>query len=81
MNKEAEQKANELYIKFKRFAESDPLQTEGDVKNLNEALRYNAKQCALICVEEILNDNPNIYDSDRLNHKYWKEVKNIIKNK
>ena len=35
-------------------------------------------QCALICVKEILNDNFNIYDSDRLNHKYWKEVKTEI---
>jgi len=33
-----------------------------------------AKQCAMIAVNEIINDNPNIYDSDRLNHKYWKEV-------
>tara|TARA_R110002012_G_scaffold245060_2_gene420038 strand:+ start:503 stop:715 length:213 start_codon:yes stop_codon:yes gene_type:complete len=31
--------------------------------------------CSLLCVDEILNDNPNIYDSDRLNHKYWKEVR------
>ena len=27
---------------------------------------------AHLTVDEILNDNPNIYDSDRLNHKYWK---------
>ena len=39
-----------------------------------------AKQCALICVEEIINDNPNIYDSDRLNHRYWKNVKETIEN-
>ena len=37
-----------------------------------------ARECSLICVNEILNDNPNIYDSDRLNHKYWKEVKREI---
>jgi hypothetical protein len=44
-------------------------------------LAYNkivCKQCALIAVDEILNDNPNVYDSDRLNHKYWKEVKREI---
>ena len=29
-------------------------------------------------IDEILNDNPNIYDGDRLNHKYWKEVKREI---
>tara|TARA_R110000764_G_scaffold72464_3_gene148626 strand:+ start:5794 stop:6012 length:219 start_codon:yes stop_codon:yes gene_type:complete len=40
---------------------------------------YEAKQCANICVTEILNDNPNIYDSDRLNHIYWKEVKEQIR--
>jgi len=39
---------------------------------------HGAKQCALICVDEILNDNPNIYDSDRLNHNYWKNVKKEI---
>jgi hypothetical protein len=39
---------------------------------------YESKQCAIICVDEILNDNPNIYDSDRLNHKYWKAVKEEI---
>lgn len=37
-----------------------------------------AKEAANMCVDEILNDNPNIYDSDRLNHKYWKEVKRQI---
>ena len=39
-----------------------------------------AKKLATICVDEILEDNPNIYDSDRLNHKYWKQVKEDIKN-
>jgi len=33
---------------------------------------------AHLTVDEILNDNPNIYDSDRLNHKYWKTVKEHI---
>ena len=37
-----------------------------------------AKECALIAVDEIINDNPNIYDSDRLNYKYWNEVKQEI---
>jgi hypothetical protein len=39
---------------------------------------YTAKQCALIAVDEIIKDNPNIYDSDRLNYKYWNEVKKEI---
>lgn len=33
---------------------------------------------AHLTVDEILNDNPNIYDSDRLNHKYWETVKERI---
>lgn len=38
-----------------------------------------SKECALICVDEILNDNPNIHSlRDRLNHKYWTEVKREI---
>ena len=37
-----------------------------------------AKKMALMCVDEILKDNPNIYDSDRLNHKFWKNVKHEI---
>lgn len=39
---------------------------------------YEAKQCAIIAVDEIINDNPNIYDADRLNYNYWKEVKKEI---
>ena len=35
-------------------------------------------KCALIAVDEIINDNPNIYDSDRLNYKYWNKVKQEI---
>jgi hypothetical protein len=39
---------------------------------------------AIITVKEIINDNPNIYDSDRLNFKYWENVKKelqLIKSK
>lgn len=45
-----------------------------DVGCIPHLVYKDSKQCALICVDEILNDNPNIYDSDRLNHKYWKQV-------
>jgi len=44
----------------------------------DEEAREDAKQCALIAVNEIINDNPNIYDSDRLNYKYWNKVKQEI---
>ena len=33
-----------------------------------------AIECAKLCVAHILDENPDINDSDRLNHKYWKEV-------
>jgi hypothetical protein len=46
-------------------------------KELKEQ-REQGKTFAIICVDEILSDNPNIYDSDRLNHKYWKEVKKEV---
>ena len=45
---------------------------------LEEYITKKCKKSALICVNEILKDNPNIYDSDRLNHKYWNEVKNYL---
>ena len=34
-----------------------------------------AKQCALICVDEILREIPKIFDSEEI---YWKEVKKEI---
>ena len=74
--KEAEQKANELVIKYQILLGEDMTNYR-----VFGTFTDKAKQCALICVEEILNDNPNIYDSDRLNHGYWQEVKQIIKNK
>jgi hypothetical protein len=37
-----------------------------------------AKKYAIVAVDEIINDNPNIYDSDRLNYKYWENVKSEI---
>jgi len=46
-----------------------------DVGLYRDDVKNNALRCADTAVDEILNDNPNIYDSDRLNHKYWKEVK------
>jgi len=64
------EKAKELVEKFELIERAERYEDELNL--------FEAKQCALICVEEILNDNPNIYDSDRLNHKYWKEVKEEI---
>ncbi len=64
------EKAHEL---LKKYINEIPI----DSTDIN-AFTDVCKQCATICVDEILNDNPNIYDSDRLNHKYWKAVKQEI---
>jgi hypothetical protein len=67
-------KANEIANKMYRgsvFLKSK----EEHLKELEEAKKY-----AIICVDEIINDNPNIYDSDRLNFKYWNKVKEEIDN-
>tara|TARA_R110002074_G_scaffold11570_1_gene43280 strand:- start:336 stop:557 length:222 start_codon:yes stop_codon:yes gene_type:complete len=69
---EASKKANELANKFITKSVFD--MTDEELKHHREQ----GKAFAVICVDEILNDNPNIYDSDRLNHKYWKEVKRQI---
>jgi hypothetical protein len=69
---EASKKANELANKFISKSVFDVTDEE-----LKEQRRW-GKAFALICVDEILNDNPNIYDSDRLNHTYWKNVRREI---
>ena len=71
----AKQKAKELFVKFiehtKEWSELD-----GYVDN-----EYNAKQCALIAVDEIINSNPH---SNPLNTEiystmeFWMEVKREI---
>ena len=68
----AKKKAIELANKFISKSVFD--MTDEELKEQREQ----GKSFAIICVDEILNDNPNIYDSDRLNHKYWKEVKRQI---
>ena len=66
------EKANELANKF--ISKSIFDMTDEELK----AERELGKKYALICVDEILNDNPNIYDSDRLNHNYWESVKHEL---
>ncbi len=41
---------------------------------------YEAKQCAIICVDEILNDNlnPLVYESESDFYLYWENVKTEI---
>jgi len=67
-----EKKALELMSKYS-LSHQDGLSKEQLNTNFEQSKKF-----AMICVDEILNDNPNIYDSDRLNHKYWKEVKKQI---
>lgn len=69
---EASKKANELANKFITKSVFD--MTDEELKEQREQ----GKAFAIICVDEILNDNPNICYSNRLNHKYWKEVKRQI---
>ena len=63
---EAKQKAKELVEKYKEFTED------------NHAERYcNAKQCALIAVDEILKEH---YPQDIKRCDYFMEVKQEIEN-
>ena len=66
------EKASELANKFITKSVFD--MTDEELKEQ----RKQGKSFAIICIDEILNDNPNIYDSDRLNHKYWENVKHEI---
>jgi hypothetical protein len=67
-------KAKELVIKFFDIND-DKLSTKGCSPFID---RDYAKKCATIAVDEIIQDNSNIYDSDRLNFKYWNKVKQEI---
>jgi len=65
-------KANELANKFITKSIFD--MTDEELKEQ----RIMAKKFAIICVDEILKDNPNIFDDHRVNHKYWENVKDAI---
>ena len=70
--KNSTKKANELANKF-------ITKSIFDMSNVDlEDERKQAKKFATICVDEILNDTPNINDEKRLNHEYWEEVKRQI---
>lgn len=65
-----EAKAKELIDKFYEH-------TSGWTK---QSAWERAKQCALICVEEILNEFPIGFDNsfERKRKKYWQKVKEIL---
>jgi hypothetical protein len=69
----SKEKAEELVHKFKKYSYYP--KTDNDMLFVNE-LNNNAKQCALIAVDEILDLIDTIYDYDRESlNPYWKEVK------
>ena len=68
------EKAEELYNKY-----WDKL---WGIQNRIENLHEQAKECALIAVDEILNDDWYIQSFDEMTErkKYWEQVKNEINN-
>tara|TARA_R110002167_G_scaffold247177_1_gene452768 strand:- start:200 stop:418 length:219 start_codon:yes stop_codon:yes gene_type:complete len=65
----AKEKAKELVDRF--------LNEQNDTEEISQA-----KQCALVCVHEILKNQPyDIYTIDQCNNltKYWREVNQEIK--
>jgi hypothetical protein len=83
----AKEKAIELFDKHYYII-------KGELKYPNEICKYKAKQCALICVDEILKTDPQLvmYIGDEIdpllyekeckgNTKYWQEVKREIEKK
>jgi hypothetical protein len=67
----AKLKSKELYEKFL------PLVDCGDNRYTTTDQEKNAKQCALIAVDEILSAN-QIWYADSIPSKYWQEVKNEL---
>jgi hypothetical protein len=65
------EKAKELIEKFTKL----DIEIGGEHDGYITMKKHDAKECALIAVQEIIADNPNIYDSDRLNFNYWSNVK------
>jgi hypothetical protein len=66
------EKAEELIRKYYTWG----INKEGQTLSWLEA-----KQCALIAIEEILKSRPAITDSQIEYQNYWEEVKQEIKNK
>jgi hypothetical protein len=74
-----QEKAKELVDKFEEFADD----MECNVFTSSENRFKNAKQCALIAVDEIINSNPHSNPLNTDVHStmsYWQEVKQEIEN-
>jgi hypothetical protein len=74
---EAKEKANELVESFLPYSDYN----ECDVFTQRENQLKNAKQCALICIGEILEnitEEVMTYKPFMMNSDYWQEVKEEI---
>jgi len=73
------EKVKELVDRFREFADGTDIKTDRYSPNIE---KQNAKQCALIAVDEILKEIDDNYDTlhsaDR--KKYWQEVKKELEN-
>ncbi len=71
------EEAKKLIDKFKSYVSSETTSKHHDE---NRQLS-NAKECALICVEEIINHDPiNPFNCLEDAEKFWREVKKEIEN-
>jgi hypothetical protein len=73
----AKEKANELFNKFKDFADEDYMDTKQQFE-LNETRNLNAKKCALIAVDEIINHHSQEQGLYRIDTYYWQQVKSEL---
>ena len=74
-------KAKKLVDKFKPFVESEPFYSNKGGA-IQKVIVYNAKQFALICVDEI-QKLPNIghsHSRDESQYDFWQQVKLEIEN-
>ena len=69
-----QEKAKELVNKFRDFADGIDSETDRFSPNIE---RKNAKKCALIAVDEILNNDNNFFNTYSQND-YWLQVKQEI---
>lgn len=73
--KHTKEKAKELVGRFDPYAYTNyATQT---LREANEQSLENAKQCAIICVEEILKQEEELYrnEGSYFNYHFWKDVK------
>jgi hypothetical protein len=68
------EKAKELVDRFEEFADD----MECNVFTSSENRFKNAKQCALIAVDEILKSHNNLYGVNSIKTKFYLEVKQEI---